>query len=70
MHRLFLACSNQWYVGNTEHKDTRKAVGWACTDAVADGTLPHEAPAGGWQVWDDDTKKMDPQPAITVTRTG
>ena len=49
---LFLAPSdNTWYVGSTKSKDAREYHGWACTaDAVADGTLPHEAPAGGWKV--------------------
>ena len=48
---LFLACNNMWIVGNTGNKDARKAAGWAYHPvAVADGKLPHEAPAGGWQV--------------------
>ena len=64
---LFLApCGSQWYVGNTERKDARKAQGWASTAAaVAPGTLPHEAPAGGWTVWDG--SKHVPQQSVTVT---
>jgi len=53
-------------VGNTEAKDVRKAAGVASTvGVVADGTLPHEAPAGGWQVGNGGYG-MVPQPAITV----
>ena len=49
---LYLAYNNMWYVGNTKYKDTRHAGGWACTAApVADGTLPTEAPEGGWKVY-------------------
>ena len=54
---------------DTENKDARKAAGWAGTAAaVAPGTLPHEAPAGGWEVSVDG--KMVAQPAVTVTAVG
>ena len=33
---------------------------------MAPGTLPHEAPAGGWQVCDGADKPWDPQPFVTV----
>ena len=53
-------------MSNTEDKDARKAFGWVRTAVpVADGTLPHEAPAGGWQVYDG--SKWNTQPAVTVT---
>ena len=66
---LFLAPSvNMWHVGGTERKDARKAMGWASTvNAVAAGTLPHEAPAGKWKVGIPGGYGMAPQPAITVT---
>ena len=47
---LFLASDNTWYVSNTEAKDARRPGGVAATaDAVAAGTLPHEA-VGTWLV--------------------
>ena len=62
---LYRATDGRWYVGTTEWKDTRKATGWARTaDPVADGTLPHEAPTGGWEVGVDG--KWVPQPAVAV----
>jgi hypothetical protein len=62
---LFRATDGTWYVGDTEWKDARKAIGWARTAGpIAAGTLPHEAPAGGWKVWDG--KAWNPQPAVTV----
>ena len=46
----------------TETRAAREAAGVARTAAaVAPGTLPHEAPAGGWKVWD--TTKFNMQPA-------
>ena len=64
---LFLASDNQWVVGKTEAKDARKAIGWACTEvSVADGTLPHDAPAGGWQVGTGGQGFVT-QPAVMVT---
>ena len=48
---LYLAYNNKWFVCHNEPKDAREARGKACTmAAVAPGTLPHEVPAGGWQV--------------------
>ena len=62
---LFLGCDNRWFVGPTEAKDAREARAWArTTGAVADGTLPHEAPAGGWTVCFGTT--FTAQPAVTV----
>ena len=53
-------------MSDTEHKDARGTAGVACTvAAVAAGTLPHEAPAGGWEVYDG--SKWGNQPAVTVT---
>ena len=67
---LFLSCENTWYVGNTEHKDAREAAGWASiVDTVMDGTLPHEAPAGGWTIVDVNGNHV-PQPAVIMTRRG
>ena len=64
---LFLACDNAWYVSDTEHKDARRPMGWACTaGTVANGTLPHEAPAGGWKVYNGGAN-FERQPAVTVT---
>ena len=66
---LYLAPStNTWQVDDTEGKDARSTSGWAGTVApVADGTLPHEAPAGGWQVSVGGGQGFIAQPAVTVT---
>ena len=72
---LFLACDNVWYVHNAKSMDAREASGSTSTvAAVADGTLPHEVPAGGWQVvcrlGDPPSfanMGWQPQPLITVT---
>ena len=63
---LFLARTSKWFVcSGSEPKDTREAAGFATTlTADAPGTLPHEAPAGGWEMWDGD---WEMQPAITMT---
>ena len=37
---------------------------------VAPGTLPHEVPAGGWQVCLAVDKPWDPQPAVAVRALG
>ena len=48
--------------------DTTMASGARASAAsVADGTLPHEAPAGGWQV--NGEEEWELQPAVTVTTT-
>ena len=64
---LFLASNDKWIVGEAEDKDTRKATGWACTvAAVANGTLPPEATAGGWQVDPGGDDRLTLQLAVTV----
>ena len=48
---LSLTCGNIWCIGSTKSKNTRRGKGgWARTlQAVADGTLPHEASRqGSW----------------------
>ena len=66
---LFLARNGRWTVGGAENKDARKNAGWAYTSAgVAPGTLPHEAPAGGWLV--NDEGKFVPQPSVVAREFG
>ena len=68
---LYLAPSNKWIVSNTKNKDARGSDCVACTAAsVADGTLPHEAPAGGWKVvLGVGGQGLVTQPAVTVMAT-
>ena len=65
---LFLACDGKWFVCiGSGPKDARKAAGVATTvAAVAPGTLPHEAPAGGWKLFGVE-EGWEAQPSITVT---
>ena len=66
---FFASVHHRWSVGRRKRKDARKAGGWASSAGdVTDGTLPHEARAGGWQVYV--YGKHAPQPAVTVTRHG
>ncbi len=63
---LYLADDNKWYVGVDTEKDARMHGSFAGTeDPVADGTLPHEVPAGTWYVSDSDGY-CDPDPSLTV----
>ena len=62
---LFFSCDSRWSVD--DGVKARWAFGVARTAAsLAHGTLPHEAPAGGWQVDESDDKFGAPQPAVIV----
>ena len=66
---LFLASTNGWIVSDTENKDARKGAGWMYNPAnVAPGTLPHEAPAGNWELNVVSGESWILQPSISMTR--